>query len=65
MLNCVYHPVHNMQVVDDETKDKLIASGEWFSHPSEAKKVREKYERQIRHDGRKGSKTIKHERKTS
>jgi len=47
MLHCVYHPTLEMQVVEDEEKDKLIASGVWFMHPNEAKEMREKYEHQI------------------
>ncbi|HXK00706.1 MAG TPA: hypothetical protein VNF93_02330 [Buchnera sp. (in: enterobacteria)] len=50
MINCIYHPVYPMRVVDDEEYEKLLATKEWFKHPNEAKQVREKYEGQIRRD---------------
>lgn len=50
MLNCVYHPVHEMRVVSDEERYELIKSGEWFDSPNEAKDVRIKYERRIQQD---------------
>jgi hypothetical protein len=34
-LSCLYHAKHPMRVLDDETEfNRLIASGEWFNHPS-------------------------------
>lgn len=57
MINCIYHPVYPMRVVDDEEYAKLLASGEWFKHPNEAKNVRTNYEEQIRRDkGKRGRK---------
>lgn len=47
MLNCVYHPIDSMRVVDNEDRQKLLASGFWFDSPDEAKKSREKVEKQI------------------
>jgi hypothetical protein len=44
MLNCVYHPIDEMRVVDDVEKERLIATGVWFDHPLKAKALREKYE---------------------
>lgn len=41
MINCIYHPFHKMRVVDDEEYQKLLATGEWFKHPNEAKKFKE------------------------
>lgn len=35
-LNCVYHPIHKMRVVNDFEKDQLLATGEWFDHPTKA-----------------------------
>lgn len=48
MINCIYHPVYPMRVVDDEEYAKMLASGEWFKNPNEAKEVRKDYETQIR-----------------
>ena len=41
MLNCVYHFTGNMQVVDDEEKETLIATGAWFDHPLKAQAYKE------------------------
>ena len=37
MLNCVYHFSGDMQVVDNDEKDKMMATGAWFDHPLKAK----------------------------
>lgn len=37
MLNCVYHPIDDMRVVDNEEREKLLASGFWFDSPLDAK----------------------------
>lgn len=42
MLNCVYHAKDDMRVVEDDEKEKLIASGEWFDHPNLAKAAQSK-----------------------
>lgn len=42
MISCAYHPFDDMIVVDDEELEKLVASGEWFRHPNDAKAAREK-----------------------
>ena len=57
MINCIYHPVYPMRVVNDEEYEELLAGGEWFKHPNEAKNVRKDYEEQIRRDtGKRGRK---------
>ena len=33
-LNCIYHKDRAMLVVDDDKYQALLATGEWFSHPS-------------------------------
>lgn len=50
MLNCVYHPVEEMQVVDDAERDRLLATGVWFDHPNKAKAMREKIENDIKNE---------------
>jgi hypothetical protein len=47
MLNCIYHPTNDMRVVEDDEYETLLATGVWFKHPNEAKKVREDYEKRI------------------
>lgn len=46
MLNCVYHVLGDMQVVDNDESDRLLATGFWFDHPNKAKEARERYERE-------------------
>jgi hypothetical protein len=45
MLSCLYHPFIEMQVLDDASEEYkcLLSSGVWFTHPSEAKQLGEKY----------------------
>lgn len=52
MLNCVYHPIDDMRVVDNEERNRLLASGSWFDSPAEAKQLREKVEKQIKDEAR-------------
>ena len=47
MLNCVYHPIDAMRVVDNDEAERLIATGFWFDHPTKAKEAREGYERGV------------------
>ena len=47
MLNCIYHPTLEMQVVEDDEKERFLATGVWFAHPNEALKMRKDYEHQI------------------
>lgn len=49
MLTCLYHPTEDLRVLDDETEEfkKLLNSGVWFRHPTDAKNMREKHERKI------------------
>lgn len=45
MLHCIYHINGEMRVVEDDEKDKLIATDVWFDHPTKAKEERNKHER--------------------
>ena len=36
MLNCAYHFTGDMQVVDNDEYEKLLASGAWFDSPKKA-----------------------------
>jgi len=54
-LTCLYHPVNEMLVTDDEEQfNRLLASGVWFKHPNQAKEMRIKHEKQIRSECGKG-----------
>jgi hypothetical protein len=54
-LACIYHPFQEMKVVSFEERDKLVASGEWFDHPTKAKQERTHHEEQIRRKSEQGS----------
>lgn len=47
MLTCVYHPLDDMQVVEDEVAVKMLASGVWFDSPKKAKEYRMKVEDEV------------------
>lgn len=47
MLNCIYHPVDEMRVVDNDEREKLLATGVWFDSPAEAMALRKKHENEI------------------
>lgn len=32
MLHCIYHFDGNMELVNDEEKDRMLATGTWFDH---------------------------------
>ena len=48
MLNCVYHPIDEMQVVDDMEYERLLATGVWFASPKDALEYRKKVESEIK-----------------
>ena len=50
MLRCVYSPVHEMQVVEDDVGHKMMASGVWFDSPVKAKAYKEKVENDIKQE---------------
>lgn len=59
MLNCIYHPTEEMRVVDNDEYERLLKSGFWFAHPNDAKKMREKYENELRLEQKPRSKKAK------
>ncbi len=48
MLTCVYHPIDERRVVEEEEATRLKASGVWFDSPAKAKAYREKVEAEIK-----------------
>jgi len=50
MLNCVYHPIDEMRLVDNDERERLLASGVWFDSPWEAEQYRNKVETEIKHE---------------
>ena len=41
MVNCIYHPNYPMRVVNDDEYQRLLKTGEWFKHPTDAQKFKE------------------------
>ena len=52
MLTCVYHPIDDMQVVEEDEAQRLKASGVWFDSPLKAKQYREKVENEIKEESK-------------
>jgi hypothetical protein len=52
MLTCVYHPIDDMRVVEDDEADRLKASGFWFDSPLKAKEYRLKVEDDIKNESK-------------
>lgn len=50
MLHCLYHPIDDPRVVDNEEREKLLATGVWFDHPQEAIAYRERVEKEIKQE---------------
>ncbi len=52
MLTCVYHPIDDVRVVEDDEADRLKASGGWFDSPAKAKAYRLKVEDEIKQESK-------------
>jgi len=52
MLNCVFHPIDPMRVVEEDEAERLIASGGWFDSPAKAKEYRAKVEDEIKQESK-------------
>lgn len=48
MLTCLFHPIDEMRVVEEDEAERLLASGVWFDSPLLAKRYREKVENDIK-----------------
>lgn len=60
-LTCVYHKTKGMRVVPLDEQDKLMATGEWFDHPScNTDKEESKHEKPIRQRTRKRRSDAEH-----
>lgn len=47
MLNCVYHPIDAMRLVEEEERERLLASGFWFDSPLDALAKRRAIEQHV------------------
>lgn len=55
-LCCIYHKSQPFRVEEDDVANELVASGEWFKHPNDAKGIKQKepkHEKPIRQQSRK------------
>lgn len=52
MLTCVYHPIDEMRVVEDDEAELLLASGVWFDSPTKAKEYRNRVEDDIKNEAK-------------
>jgi hypothetical protein len=50
VLNCVYHPIDEMRVVDNSEREQLIETGYWFDNPDEAKAYKDKLQNEIKEE---------------
>lgn len=50
MLTCVYHPIDDMRVVEEDEAESLRASGVWFDSPKTASEYRKKVEDEIKNE---------------
>jgi hypothetical protein len=48
MLTCVFHPIDDMRVVEEDEAQTLMASGVWFDCPIKAREYRIKVENDIK-----------------
>lgn len=48
MLTCVYHPIDDMQVVEEDVAERMKATGVWFDSPVKAKAYRDQVENEIK-----------------
>ncbi len=52
MLTCVYHPIDDFRVVEDDEAEILKASGVWFDSPTKAREYRIKVENDIKNESK-------------
>ena len=52
MLTCVYHPIDDYRVVEEDEAERLMASGVWFDSPVKAKQYRLKVEDEIKNESK-------------
>jgi hypothetical protein len=50
MLTCVYHPIDDFRVVEEDEAEKMMASGVWFDSPLKARQYRAKVENEIKQE---------------
>jgi len=64
MLTCVYHPIDDFRVVEEDEAQRLRASGVWFDSPAKAKAYRLKVEDEIKEESKVSENKAKHKGKS-
>lgn len=59
MLTCLYHPLDDMIVVEEEDAQKYRDMGVWFDHPLLAKDYRKKLEKELKEERSRAVKKLK------
>jgi hypothetical protein len=52
MLTCVYHPIDDFRVVEEDEAMSLKQTGVWFDSPKKAKEYRLKVEDEIKQESK-------------
>ena len=52
MLTCLYHPIDDFRVVEEDEAERLLASGVWFDSPKKAQAYRLKVEDEIKQESK-------------
>ena len=52
MLTCVYHPLDDMRVVEEDEAERLRALGVWFDSPTLAQEYKSKVEKDIEEESK-------------
>jgi hypothetical protein len=50
MLTCVYHPIDDVRVVEQDEAERLKSSGVWFDSPLKAKQYKERVQKEIKQE---------------
>ncbi len=48
MLTCIYHPIDDVRVLEEDEAEKLLASGMWFDSPLKAQEYRANVEKDLK-----------------
>jgi hypothetical protein len=59
MLTCIYHPIDDMRVVEEDEAERLMASGVWFDNPDKAQDYKLQVQDDIKKEKAEKSKSSK------
>ncbi len=52
MLTCIFHPLDQMRIVEEDEAERLMAAGGWFDSPAKARDYRAKVEDEIKQESK-------------